>query len=805
MYESKLKFLPVMVFAVAVAAAAEPTPFRNAEHRVDVGRQEIDERGAAAVKAGNRLFADGQYKEARDKYMDAIKAYDQFAGYGSFSEKSEYCRKRIGECYYQMAKQAMREADKSAQSRDYDEAIKQCREALKYCEKEQVDELNQRIEVYEKRRDNAQEREAASPERLVPNLKAQEYQIQVLMEQGRKLARNREYGRAVRKFQEVLLINPFNADALQCLRAVNDRIGQIGIRRYHDEHRKMMGEIEWKSATPYQPFSESAAQNLLDSGTAKVKPENKGNELNRRLNEIKIPKVVLSDMTISEVVDYIRAESVRHDPAKRGINIVFLRDLPKKANGENANAANNNPGEDGVGEQPARNQGAGNEQAQTEEQRITLNITNQSVLKVLDILCERTNSPKMCYQVDENAVMIFPENLELGGMMTEAVHINLEEGTTDESLKNDMIARGIDFRPGSGAGVTYSAKLGRVVIKNDSKNLEKMKEFLESRKTNDDAMVQLQIKLVEMSQNDIDELAFNWQYAVNTNQSYYTGGSNTATPLSTNRTLTRATVIQPSSNELLRYYMPDTNHTTTMFQDSTYAFVWANSDGTKINANMFALDWADSKDVLASPRITTLPGHTAKIEMVTIRYFPEDWDTIDVDTKYGGGNTFSITRATAQPNLDKEKQLGPKFEIKPDIITRGDEKLIKLHLHFPIETFSDEWIIYDNTQNGGDDDGDYIQMPIFNTRTITCDVILGDGETIVLGGVGKDDTTTVNDKIPILGDIPVIGRLFQSKYSNASKNNLLIFLTGRLVKPDGSAYNPAKQIQRGLPNFGRLE
>ena len=815
MYEIKLKFLPVMVVAASMAAAAEQSvpDVRDTVQRVDVGRQEIDERGGSLVKAGNSLFVSGRYEEARDKYLEAIKAYDQFAGYGSFSEKSEYCRKRIGECYYQMARKAMRKADELAQSRDYDEAIKVCREALKFCEKEQKEELNQMIEIYEKRRDTAMEREAASSERLVPNLKAQEYQIQVLMEQGRKLALNREYSRAARKFQEVLLINPFNADALQCLRAVNDRIGEIGVRRYRNEHRKMMGELEWKSATPYQPFSENAAQNLLESGTAKAKPEAKGSELHRRLNEIKIPKVVLSDMTISEVVDYIRAESVRHDPAKRGINIVFLRSLPKKAKSDTGAAVNNNtdgPSDDGAGEQPVRNQTDNNNadgQTPGEEQRITLNITNQSVLKALEIMCERTNAPKMCYQVDENAVMIFPENLDLGGMMTEAIHVNLEEGTTDESLKNEMITNGITFRPGSGANVTYDAKLGRVVIKNDSKNLEKMKAFLESKKPNDDAMIQLQIKLVEMAQDDIDELAFNWQYAVNTNQSYYTGGANTSTPLSTpaNRTLTNATIMQSSSNELLRYYMPDTNHTTTMFQDSTYAFVWANSDGTKISANMFALDWADSKDVLASPRITTLPGHTAKIEMVTIRYFPEDWDTIDVDTQYGAGVGFSITRVTAQPNLDKEKKLGPQFEIKPDIITRGDEKLIKLHLHFPIETFADEWIIYDNTQNGGDDDGDYIQMPVFNTRTITCDVVLGDGETIVLGGVGKDDTTTVNDKIPILGDIPVIGRLFQSKYSQAGKNNLLIFLTGRLVKPDGSAYNPAKQIKRGLPTFGRIE
>ena len=802
MYEFKLKFLPVMMAAATVVVAAESSDdLRDTINRVDVGRQEIDERGDRLVREGNELFVAGKYMEARDKYMAAKKEYEPFGNSGRFPEKINSCDKRIIECYYRFAEEKMRKADELAQTRDYDEAIRVCEEAIKMCRQlhfqDKEKELTRLKAIYEKRRDESVERDAAAAEKLVPNLKAQEYQIQVLMEQGRKLAMNKEYGRAARKFQEVLLINPFNGDALQCLRAINERIGEIGVKRYDNEHRKMMGELEWKNAIPYQPFSESSAQNLLDSGSAKAKPENKGNELHRRLKEIRLPKVHLEDEPIATVLDFIRSESVRNDPDKRGVNIVLVR---KKAvaKDENGNPANN---EDN-GEQPQRNQNAGEP---GEEQRVTLDITNQSVIEVLELLCERTNAPRMRYQVDENAVLIFPENTQLGGMMTEAIHINLEEGTTDESLKNDMITNGIEFRPGSGANVTYNAQLGRVVIKNDSKNLEKMKAYLESRKTNDEAMIQLQIKLVEMSQNDIDELAFNWQYAINSNQSYYTGGHNTATPLSTDRTLTNATIMQQSSNELLRYYTPDANHSTTMYQDANYSFVWANSDGTKITANMFALDWADSKDVLASPRVTTLPGHTAKIEMVTIRYFPEDWDTIDVDTKGSPGAGLNITRVTAQPNLDKEKKLGPIFEIKPDIIKRGEERLIKLSLNFPIETFSDEWIIYDNTQNGGDDDGDYIQMPVFNKREIKCDVILGDGETIVLGGVGKDDTTTVNDKIPILGDIPVIGRLFQSKYSNASKNNLLIFLTGRLVKPDGSAYNPAKQIQRGLPSFGRLE
>lgn len=803
MYELKSKFLPVLMAAAAVAGAVEITPeMQDTISRVDVGRQEVEQRGNTLVKAANELFSDGKYMEARDKYLQAIKIYDNYSS-GVFVEYSDFCRKRISDCYYRQAQEAIRKADELAQARDYDEAIKVCREALKFCDKAQVEELNRQIEVYEKRRDNAAERESTSSERLMPNRKAQEYQIQVLMEQGRKLALNREYMRAARKFQEVLLINPFNSDALQCLQGVNERIKQIGVQKYRNEHRRMMGEVEWKRASPYQPFAEQTANNLIDSGTAKVKQEEKGAALRRRLTEIRLPKIYLPETTVGDVVDYLRNESVKHDPNKRGVNIVYLRSVQKKKteSRQNANAEGN---ADGDLEAPANrnannaNNDAANAGEPAPEERITLEMKDKNLIEILDILCESTRSPKMRYQVDENAVLISPDSLDLGGMMTKSIQINLPEGTTESELKNNMLAEGIEFRPGS--GIAYFPALGRVVIKNDSKNLELMEEFFERSRSGGE-MIQLQIKLVEMAQDDIDELAFNWQYSINANQTYYTDGKNSVNPMSSGpKTLTRSTIMQSSSNELLRYYVPD-NHTTSVMDDATYSFVWANSDGTKITANMFALDWADSKDVLASPRITTLSGQTAKIEMITIRYFPEEWETIDVDTvfaRYGVG----ITRVTPQPTLDKEKHLGVSFEIKPELTPDG---LIKMKLNFPITTFADEWITYDNTSGGSDDDGDYIQMPVFNTRKINTDVMLHDGETIVLGGVNKDDTTTVNDKIPILGDLPIIGRLFQSKYSDASKNNLLIFLTCRLVKPDGSAYYPDKQIERGLPRFGRIE
>ena len=81
---------------------------------------------------------------------------------------------------------------------------------------------------------------------------------------------------------------------------------------------------------------------------------------------------------------------------------------------------------------------------------------------------------------------------------------------------------------------------------------------------------------------------------------------------------------------------------------------------------------------------------------------------------------------------------------------------------------------------------------------------------MLIGSIAQDLTTVLNDKIPILGDIPFIGRFFQSKYTVSKKNNLLVFMTCKLINPDGSAlYKNASGGslnnggQQGLPQFPR--
>ena len=78
-----------------------------------------------------------------------------------------------------------------------------------------------------------------------------------------------------------------------------------------------------------------------------------------------------------------------------------------------------------------------------------------------------------------------------------------------------------------------------------------------------------------------------------------------------------------------------------------------------------------------------------------------------------------------------------------------------------------------------------MRQPLFKVRSINTKVAIYNGATVVMGGMITENRREVEDKIPILGDIPLIGRLFRSTYEESEKRNLLIFVTARMVDPAG--------------------
>jgi general secretion pathway protein D len=149
------------------------------------------------------------------------------------------------------------------------------------------------------------------------------------------------------------------------------------------------------------------------------------------------------------------------------------------------------------------------------------------------------------------------------------------------------------------------------------------------------------------------------------------------------------------------------------------------------------------------------------------------------------------------PQFSDPTELGVKMTVTPTV--DPDKYTISLSLQPVVQEFVG-WTDYSYWQNTSDGlMHNILRMPIIEARTVDTEVTVYDGETIVMGGIIRDTTDSVNDIVPILGKLPLIGRLFQSKYKVARKANLLIFVTPRLVTPNGA---PLRQREvRGKPPF----
>jgi len=84
-------------------------------------------------------------------------------------------------------------------------------------------------------------------------------------------------------------------------------------------------------------------------------------------------------------------------------------------------------------------------------------------------------------------------------------------------------------------------------------------------------------------------------------------------------------------------------------------------------------------------------------------------------------------------------------------------------------------------QSGG---GSSVLIPIINTRTATTTVLIKSGNTLAIGGLMRQDVSDNYTKVPLMGDVPLVGQFFRSKSLNKTKRDLLIFLTPTIVRPD---------------------
>jgi type II secretory pathway component GspD/PulD (secretin) len=222
-----------------------------------------------------------------------------------------------------------------------------------------------------------------------------------------------------------------------------------------------------------------------------------------------------------------------------------------------------------------------------------------------------------------------------------------------------------------------------------------------------------------------------------------------------------------------------------------------------------ALDRSDRTEMVSAPKVLVRSGETAEVQMGKSYFFPTDWDELEVEIEDSDGdNGYSYTLTLPTPSFPDEPELmGTNFKVTPRVLTDG--KTIRLDINPVIKSYvgKDEYymdvLVYrDGKLSEAESQRNLaIWRPIIATRSLDLQVDVYHGETLVLGGLSDSISQSRLDKIPILGDIPFIGRLFQSHSEVSTRRNTLVFVTAKLMDSSGV---PIRKTQSnfGIPEMG---
>ena len=888
----------------SVTASAADTPKVDAKAdavattKEIVTRQENTQDAIAAFNNGTSLLTTGKYEDAIAQYLKALMILEKLPTTQSEDSVAlrENCRKQIAYAYHYWAEDLYKLAQADAQAKKYDEAIQKCREAAKMYEP-CSDLMNKEIAKYENMKRALEFRSSVAVETVLPDYEDNQNEIQIALQKARAFYKIGRWSEVIEQCKFVYTLDPYNVSAIDLERRATLKLIEAGKRRKDLTAEVAMNEANWSLVAPVL-LSAVDAENE-ESATTPTLKQDPTKSLRAKLNSIKFTKLVFDQTPLDEVIQFLRERSKELDPSHEGVNFV-LRFNEASANaeeGENSEDAE----EDEESEEETEEGGfpsvtfyLGSEEDDDEEDEEGGEEAPQDAItleKVIEAICQ---SASLHYRVEEYAVVIAPENVPLDDNVTlfftvdkEAIDSMAnsiaegedvtEDGEERSPLEIYLQRRGIQFN--KGAKAVFDERINKLIVTNTPDMLDKISEVVNGLASND-PQVQIQVKFMEISQKDLEELGF--EYFVSRSNTYdpnqlgdltqiifkpnpvdlsvplegqkvpfyrdtylYSssilpneGGGNGYSYVSAPKAPVPVGKV-PAGSEVVfedmvmtKWYYADapgdrstgpSRHSMTYDANSKglvrnanlnpvafggddkttvndTVFNWSRmtSSGHKYEANLHALDQADSADTLTCPRVTTMAGEEATLKMVTTKIYPTEWEEASLDDADG---TSVFTPSTPDVQRDSEGQVdeGIALTVTPQII---DEEKYTLDMEMnPMILDFAGWVDYSyQIVLDGQEWPNTLKMPIIEVRSVETKVVCYDRATVVLGGIVKDKVSIVDDQYPILGDLPVIGRLFQSKGKGSSKTNLLIFLTATLVRSDGSLLRP-EGAGAGLPTF----
>ncbi len=524
--------------------------------------------------------------------------------------------------------------------------------------------------------------------------------------------------------------------------------------------------------------------------------------LAEKLDRIVLPTVSFNQVEMTRVAGILSAAAEEFDRTgsdPKGVNIVLL---------------------DPAGKCPA----------------ITLTLRNLPLRRVLDLVAAAAGC--RC-EVQPDAVVLRPAGdaaeLDMGYFpvargtvlrMLGAGAGRAETGATrpaggdeSEGIRGFLQQAGIVFDRVPGASLVYDGD--SLIVSQTARNLERIRGLL--ARYRDVRQVEIEAKFMEVQEGALEELGVNWHV---TRRGLPQLDPTTGAPIvdahgrqvftpqevydtaGTNRSLAQALTSSQTSGAILvdgervaSTAAPRLPGANLIAENATPLASIAGFVGEfDVAAVVRALAQRQGTDLLSAPKVTVLSGNAATITVAQEMRYPQSYGEIQSQVGTAGGQgsgSAGVTITSGTPQNFATRNVGVELRVLPTV--EEDNRAISLDLHPKVTEF-EGFVEYGGPSlaiSGGRSvtvpPGFY--QPIFSVREVATKVTLWDGATLVMGGLTREEVKTVNDKVPILGDIPLLGRLFRSKGESSQKRNLLIFVTASLLNPGGAS----RQLVAALP------
>lgn len=579
---------------------------------------------------------------------------------------------------------------------------------------------------------------------------------------------------AAETFRQVAVRDPGNADATFFLKRIAGEDGPTGTARPRTS-QQMMSEVDKAWQRP-EIFEEKPASNATATGPS---------PLLAKLNNIVLPTVNFSGMELSRVINTLSVISEEFDHTggtPKGVNIVLLDQ-------SNANPA------------------------------VSITLRNLTLKRVLDFI---TDSVGYQYEVQNDAVVVRPGGeqsaletqffpvsrstvLRMTGKAaapatgaTPAAALNVE--TEGHAIRSFLQLAGVSFEGVAGSTLAFDGS--QLIATQTARNLERIRNIL--NRYNAVRQVEIEAKFMEVQQGALDELGVQWNLATKATQrnaaqaTYTTGGgiNRSLADAFLNATTTQQISIsgtgQPASGLNIPTPAPTIPGGVLL---GTGAAPLANISGIvgefDVQAVIRALSQKSGTELLSAPKLTVLSGNPATITVAQELRYPQSYGQIQSQVGTGslaGGGSAGVSITSGTPQEFTTRNVGVELKVTPTV--EEDDYSVSLDLNPKVTEF-EGFVEYGGPSvaiSGGTTitvpPGFY--QPIFAVREVTTKVTIWDGATLVMGGLTREDVKKVSDKIPVLGSLPILGRLFRNQGESTQKRNLLIFVTANLVSPGGS-------------------